>query len=101
MIFRTAAVPFNCAVPTMDEFWHSAADPSQNVTVPVMGPPLPTTEAVKVTAAGDATVVEESASVVVVGTAAACAAYGRAAVRRADRSSPKLKRRRLQAERAR
>jgi hypothetical protein len=92
---------FNCAVPTMEEFWHSAADASQNVIVPaVMGAPPPATEAVKVTAAGDETVDEESTSVVVLETAAACAEYGSATASRADRS--KLKPRCCrQAERAR
>jgi hypothetical protein len=88
---RTAVVPFNCAVPTMDEFWHSPGnDVSQKVIVPVVtgAPPL-TTEAVKVTAPGDATVDEESTSVVVVETAAACAAYGSATANRADRNSLK------------
>ena len=103
MILMTAAagVPVNCAVPTMDEFWHSFAAASQNVIVPVVtGAPPPTTEAVKVTAAGDATVDEESTSVVVVETAAACAAYGSAIVSRTDRTSLKA-RRWLQAEGAR
>jgi hypothetical protein len=54
----------------MYEFWHSAPDVvSQKITVPaVMGAPSPVTEAVKVTAAGDAAVGDESTRVVVVGT---------------------------------
>jgi hypothetical protein len=96
-----AVGPFNCAVPTMAEFWHSVTDVSQNVMVPVVTGVAPlTTEAVNVTAAGDATVADESTSVVVVGAAAACAAYGRTVVRRAGRNSLRL-RRRLKAERAR
>jgi hypothetical protein len=87
-ILRIALVPFICAVPTMEEFWHSVADASQKMTVPVvMGALPPNTEAVNVTGAGDATVGDESTSVVVVGTAAACAAYGRAAASRAEKSS--------------
>jgi hypothetical protein len=68
-------VPFSCAVPTIDEFWHSIADASQKVTAPVViEAPPPLTEAVNVTAAGAATVADDKTNVVVVGTAAAACA---------------------------
>src|SRR6202012_3625446 len=71
----TAVAPLICAVPTMDVFWHSAAEASQNVTTPALtAEPPAVTAAVNVTVAGDATVLEESVRVVVVDTPAACAA---------------------------
>jgi hypothetical protein len=63
---------------------------SQKVTEPVVtGAPPATTDAVRVTAAGEATDVEESARVVTVDTAPACAAFGTVVTiaTKADRSS--------------
>src|ERR1700761_2644853 len=101
-----AAVPFIWPVPTIDVFWHSAAEASQNVTEPaVTAEPAAVTVAVSVTGAGDATVLEESVSVVTVAAPAASAACPNITTW-AESTSPRKRRRitmcvgmRLQAER--
>jgi hypothetical protein len=106
-MYLSFAVPaVNCALPTMAESSQRAAEASQKVTDPSAtgGPPATTTtEAVKVTAVGEATEGEESTSVVAVGTAAAWAALGKVTAIRADRSSVvfRPRRGRTQAERCR
>src|SRR5580698_1940372 len=94
MNFRVAVPPLNWALPTMAASSHRGAEASQKVTVPaVTGAPPAATEAERVTAAGEATDDDESASVVTVGTAAACAACGTvvASASKADRSSLKFR----------
>src|SRR5579863_4484235 len=85
------AVPaINCAFPTMAASSQKRAAASQKVTEPfATGTPPAATDAVSVTVAGEATDVEERASVVTVETAPACAAFGRAVAiaTKADRSS--------------
>lgn len=74
----------------MAESSQRGAEASQKFTEPFVtgAPPVTTTTvAVKVTAAGEATVGDESASVVAVGTAAAWAALGKVTAIRADRNS--------------
>jgi hypothetical protein len=89
------AVPaFNCAFPTTAASSQRGAEASQKVTDPLAtGAPPATTEAVNVTAVGEATEGEESTSVVVVGTAAAWAALGKLTAIRADRNSVEFRRR--------
>jgi hypothetical protein len=72
MILRVAFPPTNCAFPKMAVSSQKAAAALQKVTVPTDGAGLPVTDAVSVTSAGDATVDDESVSVVVVGSGAAC-----------------------------
>jgi hypothetical protein len=74
MILRVAVPATNCAFPKIAASSHRRADALQKVTVPVDGTGLPVTEAVRVTSVGDATNGEESVSVVVVGSGAACTA---------------------------
>src|SRR3984885_864645 len=85
------AVPaVNTALPTMAASSQRGAEASQKFTEPFatgVPPATMTTEAVKVTAVGEATDGEETTSVVAVGTAAAWAALGKVTAIRADRSS--------------
>src|ERR1700751_885916 len=88
-MYLSFAVPaLNCAVPPTAESSQRGAESSQTLTDPVAtGAPPATTEAVKVTAAGEATDEEERTSVVADGNAAAWAALGSITVIRADRTS--------------
>jgi hypothetical protein len=88
MYFNFAVPATNWAVPTTAESSQRGAEASQKVTDPMAtGAPPATTEAVKVTAVGEATDEEESTSVVADGIAAAWAALGKVTAIRADRSS--------------
>jgi hypothetical protein len=100
MILRVAFPPTNCAFPKMAVSSHKAAAALQKVTVPTDGAGLPVTEAVNVTSAGDATVDEESVSVVVVGSGAACKVVAKvqASVTRAGANERRENAVRLQAE---
>jgi hypothetical protein len=88
MYFNFAVPAVNWVVATTAESSHRGAEASQKVTDPVAtGAPPATTEAVNVTAVGEATDEEERTSVVAEGTAAAWAALGKVTAIRADRSS--------------
>ena len=93
----SVAVPagVNCALPIIAASSHKAAEASQKVMDPVVnGEPPPVTEAVNVTAAGEATIdCGESVRVVTVDTAASpVAGNTKATVSRAARARLGLRR---------